>query len=223
MDATPVRSPQAVHTILAELVVGKDVVEIGTRRGDGIMCFAQRARSAVAVEMDPEYCEVLRQRAGAARGLFRVGCDAYQNCTPDADYYTWWQDTNNLGDELLLAHLRKQQRLGRIRPSAQAVLVFDLKWPADKASLESLRPLASSTRLVRHDERQLCRSLGLNYGMCAARASGTFMLATIPIVRYPRSFRAAWDLQPLRGRGKTLSPSVARTPADDPRRCVAVL
>ena len=61
--AAPVRSTQAVHSVLAGELVGLDVVEIGTRNGDGMSCFSQAAKSAVAIEMEPEYCASLERRS----------------------------------------------------------------------------------------------------------------------------------------------------------------
>ena len=70
IDRSPQRSPQAVHSVLASRFHGLDMVEIGTRGGDGMNCFAQVARSAVAIEVDPRPCELLRKRAKSlvARG-----------------------------------------------------------------------------------------------------------------------------------------------------------
>ena len=66
VDPSPIRSPQAVHTRLLRRFAGRDVVEIGTRHGDGLMCFARVTRSIVAVESDPIYCARLRHRIAAA-------------------------------------------------------------------------------------------------------------------------------------------------------------
>ena len=44
VDPSPIRSPQVVHSVMAnEFFAGKSVVEIGTRNGDGIACFARVA------------------------------------------------------------------------------------------------------------------------------------------------------------------------------------
>jgi hypothetical protein len=51
VDAVPIRSPQAVHSVLAsEYFAGKHIVEIGTRNGDGISCFSKTAASSIAFE-----------------------------------------------------------------------------------------------------------------------------------------------------------------------------
>ena len=69
VDAAPIRSPQRVHSYLAnQRFGGKDVVEIGTRNGDGMACFAQVAKSAVAIEFDKTYCDILRKRSAALSG-----------------------------------------------------------------------------------------------------------------------------------------------------------
>ena len=41
MDTSPIRSPQAVHGLLATYFFAKHLVEVGTRTGDGMACFAQ--------------------------------------------------------------------------------------------------------------------------------------------------------------------------------------
>ena len=87
MDPSPIRSPQAVHSVLAARMRGREMVEIGTRNGDGIACFSFFARSAIAIEMDERYCVKLRRRA---KGAFSVACGSYAHTTPDADVYTWW-------------------------------------------------------------------------------------------------------------------------------------
>ena len=62
-DPSPIRSPQNIHSWLSERFAGLEIVEIGTRNGDGMACFAQTARAAIAVEIDRHYCEILRKRA----------------------------------------------------------------------------------------------------------------------------------------------------------------
>ena len=66
VDATPIRSPQAVHTAIARRVAGLDLAEIGTRNGDGMACFAHVAKTAAAYEIAPRYCEKLRSRSEQA-------------------------------------------------------------------------------------------------------------------------------------------------------------
>ncbi len=41
IDSAPIRSPQEVHTLIASKVHAKQLVEIGTRNGDGISCFSK--------------------------------------------------------------------------------------------------------------------------------------------------------------------------------------
>ena len=51
LDVPPMRSPQSLHTALARRFAHRSVVEIGTRNGDGLSCFAQVAACARAVEL----------------------------------------------------------------------------------------------------------------------------------------------------------------------------
>ena len=128
VDASPVRSPQAVHSTLAPWFRGKEIVEIGTRNGDGLLCFAQFATAATAVEMDEHYCMRLRSRgkpAGPGRRGFNVSCSRYQSGTPDADVYTWWQQSPHLSNEEVLAHLCVEQQRGQVRASAWSAILFD--------------------------------------------------------------------------------------------------
>ena len=97
LDRYPQRSPQAVHTVLLARFVGKDVAEMGSGAGDGIACFAQRARSATAIEMEEKPCALLHERsqnlALGTRTSFDVLCaptsKAYVHAIPDADAITW--------------------------------------------------------------------------------------------------------------------------------------
>ena len=93
VDISPIRSPLAVHTALARRFAGRDIVEIGTRAGDAISCFARVARTAIAVEVVPKYCQALRARASrpGKAASFRIICDDYRNASLDADMITWWQ------------------------------------------------------------------------------------------------------------------------------------
>ena len=63
LDSSPIRSPQAAHTSLLDHFRGKNIAEIGTRRGDGMACYSQVARSALAIELRPDYCTMLEQRS----------------------------------------------------------------------------------------------------------------------------------------------------------------
>ena len=113
-----------------------------------------------------------------------------------------WQDSVHLGDEMLLAHLRQQQLLGRIRLTAQALVLFDQGWRNDVPSWPALRDLTTWKRHIQYDELHLCKDvLRLNKGMCDARARGRFILAKIPIASYSKTLQQAWETQPLKGKG----------------------
>ena len=190
MAASPVRSPQAVHDVLAGQLAGLEVVEIGTRHGDGLECFSRVAKSAVAVDVDAEHCRSLGKRSDAQRQRgnpgFSVSCEGYERKLPDADIYTWWQqDGADLRNALLLAHLRQEQLTGRIRTSAQAFVLFDLGRRTDKPSWQKLRALATWKQRVQFDEHYLCtRTMRYSHVTCKARARGQFIIAKIPIHNY---------------------------------------
>ena len=185
VDSSPIRSPQAVHTALAQLFVGKSLIEIGTRNGDGMFCFAKVASSAVAIEYSKPYCDELERRA---HGMFKVDCNDYQATTLDADYITWWQQAP-LTNERALRRIQALQKEGTVRKSAQAVVLFDLAWHKDVASMHELLSYSSWQAKIPFDERALCfvkqraAPSGDSTETCN-RASGTFVIATVPIAKW---------------------------------------
>lgn len=183
VDPSPIRSPQAVHSIIAGQLVGKDLAEIGTRNGDGMACFSQFARSAVAIEMQPEYCEKLRRRS---QGNFSVVCDMYQRSIPDADVYTWWQEPPHLENSEVLNSLRRRQLAGQIRRNAEAFVLFDHSWPPDMESWRKLGHLASWERTLDFDEYALCLQMlpegHADRHWCPRAHQGKFTVGAIPIL-----------------------------------------
>jgi len=199
-DASPIRSPQNIHSWLSERFRGLDVVEVGTRNGDGMMCFAQTARTAVAVELEPEYCGILRQRsarlARRRQGNFTVVCQDFKRARLDGDVFTWWEQAPHLTNVDAVKHLRRQTELGHIRPSAQAVVLFDMSWGDDVSSLRVLIEQAAWSKNVPFDEEALClrkqQQLVLSgkrrkdSSESCERAKGRFVVAGIPLTRLPR-------------------------------------
>lgn len=164
VDEYPIRSSQTVHSFLATLMRNKELVEIGTRNGDGMMCFAKHAARATAIEIDATYCAKLEARAsGAPRRhdgskLFDVMCADYNKGVPDAHFYTWWMPFQMTMP--ILTHLRRQQLAGKIRESARALII--LGSPCDgyveRGKAEGvelcarMRDIASFEHLVPFDE-----------------------------------------------------------------------
>ena len=161
VDDYPVRSSQIVHSTIATILAGREIVEIGTRNGDGMMCFAQVAHAATAIEVDPKYCELLRRRAASAgssdgTGLFNVTCKRYQDVTVDADYYTWWNQRPHLLNLAVLLQLAHDVSKGKIRSSARALVLSNSpKCSGTETRSESCRlliPLAARVHVVPFDE-----------------------------------------------------------------------
>ena len=238
VDAPPMRSPQAVHTELAKLFHSKSLVEIGTRHGDGMACFSRVAASSVAIEMNSRYCTELRRRI--TDPSFSVVCSAYQEGLPDADVYTWWQDTPHLANRCIIGHIRQRQLAGRVRMNATAAVVFDTRFGGDMSSwkgADGLQPLATWSTQVAFDERGLCSTSKTRpRSIPCRRALGAFIVATIPIARVPHDLflsRAecggakaktaavrpvAWSTQPL----TPLAPAAGRRlqgPSDGVKLC----
>ena len=194
VDSSPIRSPQAVHTSLARRFAGRSIVEIGTRNGDGMACFAQVARSAVAIELSRPYCTKLQLRAAALRGQqngglgFNVSCGSYTSCRATScalpetwDYVTWWQQLPHLSNRGVLEFLREQQKAGKLRlpADAQAVMLFDLHWKVDRQSWASLHKQVAWSEEVAFDEQLQCEAAH-GKKLCA-RAKGVFRIAGIAI------------------------------------------
>lgn len=199
VDASPVRSPQTVHSKIAHLVAGKSLVEIGTRNGDGMMCFARVAASVSAIEFDKEYCRKLEARAKSHSLTLDVQCQDYRHATLDADFITWWQQ-KPLTNRGALRTLKHAQCIGLVRESAEAILLFDHSWRNDVQDLERLKRLFTWTEVVRFDEKEECEALKLKIrenaesGFTCERASGAFTVARLPVNRIPLSIAGPCQL-----------------------------
>jgi hypothetical protein len=186
LDSAPIRSPQEVHTLIASKVHAKQLVEIGTRNGDGISCFSKVTKSASAIEYDSEYCRKLEDKS-AKEGLdFSVQCVDYNKAVLDADYITWWQQSK-LKNRRVLRLLRRQQCMGKVRMNAEAILIFDRKWPTDVKDYHFLENIISWSQTVQHDERGSCElhskdvDVRKETGFNCDRAFGSFIVAGVPV------------------------------------------
>lgn len=196
VDASPVRSPQAAHSLLARLLAGKRVVEIGTRNGDGISCFSRTALHATAIERDQRYCQLLEKRAAQlpATSRFEVLCEAFDGAPgrastqriASADVVTWW--INGAADKPILVALARIAEHSAMQQGVQAVVLFDSKNPYDVLSWESLRGWAAWSETVEFDECELCRARFRQHhrdytGPWATcnRAVGRFHVAGVPL------------------------------------------
>jgi hypothetical protein len=205
VDRVPQRSPQAVHSVLAARFHGLDIVEIGTLGGDGMNCFAQVARSAVAIEVDPRSGGILRKRVGSlvarGRGNYSVLCDKYQNDAIDADAYTWWREhaprrLHMLTNDAILRDLQQLQHRGQLRAGARAYPLFDHKLQSDMASWASLQPWATWHANVSFNECSESRWVAVRSFVSGilwpptkhrgdgGRCSGRFTVAEIPIAQW---------------------------------------
>ena len=174
------------------------MVEIGTRNGDGMGCFARIARTALAIEYDAKYCRTLRRCA--TRLNYTVACSDFRLASLDADVITWWQQSP-LTNEGVLQTLRDIQSRGRIRATAEALVVFDRSWRADMASFEGLCGIASWSQEIPFDETSLCQhkmASSHHPSETCARAAGTFILMAVPVERYGLPPRAGWGACPPR-------------------------
>ena len=194
MDSAPIRSPQEIHSAIVRKIRGKRLVEIGTRNGDGMSCFARYTSSATAIEYAADYCRELESRA-ASEGWghdFDVQCEDFNLADLDGDYVTWWQQ-KPLTNRAALKRLRRLQCSGGVREGAEAILVFDeKKLDTDVRDLEYFDGLSAFEWRERmpFDERELCEAQAAasssDPGQCE-RAEGWFVAAGLPVSRVPQA------------------------------------
>ena len=186
LDYPPIRSPQAVHSVIAEKVQDKDVIELGTRNGDGMSCFARFASTATAIEYDRTYCARLKKRASLQSPfIWSVQCvDAFRYKNFDADIITWWQQ-QPLTNFAVLERLKKEQCAGRIRPSAEAILIFDEKWPKDMKDLGLLSDAFTWQQRIPFDEHRMCVEDATKGRDLCQRSKGAFIVASLSIAQLP--------------------------------------
>lgn len=207
VDAAPMRSPQAVHTALLKHFAGREVIEIGTRNGDGMACFCQHTLKATAIELATNYCTVLRQRSEALKQAggrgFEVLCSDYRKVPNlDADIFTWWQEPPHLLNGAALQSLRGFMLNKQIRPTAVAAMVFDPKFRYDLSDYRTYRQYAVGegawAEAVEVDEAALCCAKrkrkdpglcgcdgpnpGIGCGGLCGRARGTFYTLGVPLM-----------------------------------------
>lgn len=162
-------------------------------------CFARVARSAVAIELSKSYCTKLEVRAAALReqqtGGFNVSCGSYTSCRRASasvgatscalpatwDYVTWWQQPPQLSNRGVLEFLRERKKAGKLRlpNDAQAVMLFDLHWKADRQSWKALQGQVAWSEEVAFDEKLQCEAAH-GQKLCQ-RAKGVFRIAGIAI------------------------------------------
>lgn len=190
LDVAPIRSPQSVHTVINSLLQNKSLVEVGTRNGDGAMCFARTALSMSAVEFDEVYCRKLKHRAHSERISLNVQCEDYRLANLDADYVTWWQQ-KPLTNEGMLRVLKRQHCSGLVRQDLEAIVIFDHSWPNDTRDLQRLHRFFNWRKTVWFNETRVCEH-GKDQvmekkesGFVCDRASGWFTVAKISIKDLP--------------------------------------
>ena len=185
VDVSPIRSPQALHTALLPLFKNKDLVEIGTRNGDGMECFAHVTKSAKAIEYHDSYCQKLRIRNATLFSHtgkhFSVVCKDYRLAGAlDADYILWWHERPQLVDPTMLVHVSNEARQGRLRRGARVVVLSDQQSREDEPSWRLLKDMSEKRFLIPFNEHDACtRQLKGKRATLCQRARGTFGASVI--------------------------------------------
>ena len=191
-DMVPKRSPQVVHSLLAELFEGKDVVEIGTRIGDGFLCWAAATRSATAFEVERRYCGELSKHLQGYPGNTTVVCKSFFNTGADADVVTWWNQPPGLINEDVLDRLKEQQEAKALRDDAIAMPLFELGHSHDKLNFELLRNVSRAHWIVPYNEVKACMNKTIfipGARHLCPRAKGDFAVMEIPVADWRPEFR----------------------------------
>ena len=186
-DISPKRSPQVVHTLLAWYFKGKDVVEAGTRVGDGLDCWARATNSSTGMEIDGRYCKAMITRAQSADYYpkFTMLCRSFFEGTPDADIYTFWAQPPHMTITRSFEHLALLYTQGKVRSNAEAVVLFE-KGTADDTEYARWAPAYASWSVSVHfDEFAACFAIpGPSRHLCR-RARGVFHIAAFPLRGLP--------------------------------------
>lgn len=185
------RAPLRVLNLLAQRFRGHAIAEIGTRNGDGMQCFSKVARSALAVEMQPAYCERLRVRQANAHvaagvsgsGSYTIVCKKFQDVDDEqmrgVEKIHWW--VGGMVNAMLLQHTMALYARGVLHRDAEVLINFDMRMGSDIANWRKLQPMAHWSKEVDFDECDACSrrypiSTQDRFLTCA-RAIGTFLVA----------------------------------------------
>jgi hypothetical protein len=176
-----------------------------------VACFAHASAHAVAAELDPKYCKVLRKRAategssssggGETRPLFEVLCKRYEQALGDkhwadvigrAEVFTWWAQKPMRNDKVL-GDLQGALIKGSIRRDAQAVFLYDPNWPREAKEWEWMRSSMAWWERVPFDESSLCQAQRSQHaahwherGAKCSRAKGAFIVTGTLIANWSR-------------------------------------
>ena len=139
----------------------------------------------------PALTQIRTTLAPSALGYLSVGTDYRRHAGLDSDFITWWAEEPILKNKNVLRALKAQLKEGRLRPTAEAIMIFDPKWPPDLRDYKAImaggvyadKPAWAED--VQVEETALCRNstdgrLRKRPYLCA-RAQGVFHLAGVRI------------------------------------------
>ena len=203
-DISPKRSPQIVHTLLAWYFQGKDVLEAGTRIGDGLDCWARATNRTIGMEIDNGYCKAMIARAKSAgyQQKLTMLCRSFFDDTPDADIYTFWAQPPHMKVTGSLEHLARLHLQGKVRPKAEAVVLFEKGAPGDDLEYaKTAHDYAAWSALVHFDEHATCsawpiRASKLRREQLCNRARGHFHVAAFPLHRIAANLNSTGQISP---------------------------
>ena len=187
MAAPPLRPPQNLLTVISSRVSGRDVVDLRPTL-DSTSCLSHRSGSLVALmntanESSCQDFETFVHKAGGHQFSVMCGHD-YHRSVPDGDVYLWWQQTKFWINGAALALLQSQVVAGKIRASAEALIMFDMTSWRDAGDWQHMRPRVTWWHQVSFDEREQCKAnlAERHHTLCSSgRACGQWIVAAFPL------------------------------------------
>lgn len=177
----PLRSPIAVHSVIANMSRGLRLIEIGTRQGDTVRCYRKYASHVLAIENNPTYCKHLHSIKN-----IDVLCpvNAFDLRRFDADVITFWLDETL--DEKMITFMLKQKRVGSLGADTRLWVLADNQLREEVLKkTRIMNTWSSNLQRVMHvnfDEFDRCLQ-GMknikkrqNYILNCKRARGTFSI-----------------------------------------------
>ena len=199
LDAPPARAPIGLLRVLAHLFKDKDVVDLRPT-ADADACYSHSARSVVAFGVVGNDSECSAYEAAVGRhnvihAQLSVVCgkDFRRDLPPDGDIFTWWQRLPMWANGAVLNLLKGAVARGAIRPSAHALILYDLTSWRDAGDWQHAQSDATWWHQSSFDERReclatmaerhrpLCMSTMTSKGLNPGRACGRWAAGLFPL------------------------------------------
>ena len=113
-----------MYSLIAIIVKGKDIIELGSSNIAGLSCLARYASTVTTIQSNRKQCAIYKIWEKVFSFFARCE-DVLEGINLDADYVIWWQKNQKITNIETLKKLKEDQCAGRIRNTLEAVLLFD--------------------------------------------------------------------------------------------------